>query len=182
MFTPLQFSNEIEPLVRWVEDTGPDEIIEQTLSRLSDGLSPRELLRAAALALVRSTELPASHHGGAVHPISGLRGCFETSERLSGKLSYLPLIQHVALCNHHIHSPHMGPYIMPELEPMDGTLDAPYETFHDIESSIIHMGKSAVDREKGRGSRGDHPQSIFEQCALAKTGGGRAMLFVADRP
>ena len=153
MFTPLQFSNEIEPQVRWVEDTDPEAIIEQTVSRLRDGLSPRELLRAAALALVRSTELPASHHGGAVHPIAGLRGCFETSERLPGKLSYLPLIQHVALCNHHIHSPHMGPYIMPELEPMDGTIDAAYETFHDIESSIIHMGKSVVDRDKGRGSR-----------------------------
>ena len=153
MYTPLQFSDEIEQQVRWVEDTDPGAIIEQTLNRLRDGLSPRDLLRAAALALVRSTELPASHHGGAVHPINGLRGCFKTSERLPGELSYLPLIQHVALCNHHIHSPHMGPYIMPELEPMDGTIDAAYDTFHDTESSIIHMGNSAVDREKGRGSR-----------------------------
>ena len=153
MYTPLQFSDEIEQQVRWVEDTDPGAIIEQTLNRLRDGLGARDVLRAAALALVRSTELPASHHGGAVHPINGLRGCFKTSERLSGELSYLPLIQHVALCNHHIHSPHMGPYIMPELEPMDGSIDAAYETFHDIESSIIHMGKSTADTDNGRGSR-----------------------------
>ena len=153
MYAPIQFSDQTERLVRWVEDTDPDDIIEQTLNRLRGGLAPHELLRAAALGLVRSTELPASHHGGAVHPISGLRGCYGTAERLEGEISYLPLIQHVALCNHHIHSPHMGPYIMPKLEPMDGSLDAPYQTFHDIESSIIHMGNSGVKGRDGKGNR-----------------------------
>ena len=182
MYTPLQFSDEIEQQVRWVEDTDPGAIIEQTLNRLRDGLGARDVLRAAALALVRSTELPASHHGGAVHPINGLRGCFKTSERLSGELSYLPLIQHVALCNHHIHSPHMGPYIMPELEPMDGSIDAAYETFHD--NRVEHHPYGKIDGRHGQrpGQPGGDPESVHEQSALAKTGGGRAMLFVADRP
>ena len=47
----------------------------------------------------------------------------------------------------------MGPYIMPALEPRDGTIDDAYETFHDSESSIVHMGKSTIESGHGRGNR-----------------------------
>ena len=47
MIPRLQFPTEIESVVRWVEDTDPDAIIEQSLGKLRDGLAPRELLRAA---------------------------------------------------------------------------------------------------------------------------------------
>ena len=141
MYQPLRFQTDVEALVRFVEETTPDRIISETVNKLRAGLAPTALLKAAALAIVRSTELPAGHHGGAVHPISGLHGCLHTARRLGGEAGYLPLIQHVAVCNHHIHSPHMGPYIMPELEPRDGSVDAAYEVFHDIESSVVHLGE-----------------------------------------
>lgn len=140
MYNPIRFPDEVENLVRFVEETDPNRIIGETVDRLRNGVSTREMLRASALAVVRSTELPAAHHGGAVHPICGLHGCFGTSERLTGEMAFLPIVQHVALCNHHIQSRHMGPYIMPELEPMDGSVDAPYEIYMDRESSIVHMG------------------------------------------
>ena len=75
MSTPLQFSEPIEQQVSWIEETTPEAIVEQSLTRLRDGLSARELLRAAALVLVRSTELPASHRGGAIHQDAGANTC-----------------------------------------------------------------------------------------------------------
>ena len=140
MYSPIRFPNEVETLVRFIEETDPDKIIGETVDKLRGGVSSREMLRAAALAVVRSTELPAVHHGGAVHPICGLHGCYGTSQRLPGEMAFLPIVQHVALCNHHIQSRHMGPYIMPELEPMDGSVDMPYEIYRDRESSIVHLG------------------------------------------
>ncbi len=139
MVKAISFTSEVEDLVRFVEDTEPNEIVEATLTKLQDGVSAKELVRAGAVAVVRSTELPSKHHGGPVHPICGTHGSYETSRRLSGKTALVPIIQHVALCNHHIHSRHMGPYIMPELEPMDGTMEKPYEDYFDAESSIVHM-------------------------------------------
>ena len=143
MFKAIEFPDEVERLVRFVEETEPSAMIEATLAKLRQGITAKEMLRASALAVNRSTELPASHHGGSVHPISGLHGCFHTAKRLSGELSFLPIVQHAALCNHHVHSPHMGPYIMPELSPIDGTIELAYGRYQDQESSIVHMGTSA---------------------------------------
>ena len=33
----------------------------------------------------------------------------------------MPIVQHVALCNNHVHSPQMGPYIMPAMDALEGT-------------------------------------------------------------
>ena len=152
MFAPVQFEPEMESLVRFVEETEPDRIVPETLSRLRAGTPPRTLLTASALAVVRSTELPAGHHGGAVHPISALHGCYHTAQRLPGELAFVPIIQHVALSNHHTRSRHMGPYVMAKLEPMDGTHDRAYQTYLDVESSIVHMG-AKVRREDARDLR-----------------------------
>jgi hypothetical protein len=46
-------------------------------------------------------------------------------ERLEGEQRYLPVLQHVALSNKHIHHPAMGPYQLLEFEPTDyGDFDA----------------------------------------------------------
>lgn len=144
MFRPLEFDPDTEALVRFVEETPADRMVPDTLAKLRDGLPARDLARASVLAVARSTELPAGHHGGVVHPINGLKGCLGTAERLTGEIRFLPSIQHAALCNHHIQSPHMGPYIMPALEPRDGSIDTDYQVFRDSESSVVHMGR--VDR------------------------------------
>ena len=136
MFTPLRFESEVEELVCFVEETDPQVMVEATLARLRNGTSAQQLLTASALAIVRSTELPPQHHGGPVHPICAVRAVAETSKRLAGEVSYLPLIQHAALCNNHVHSPQMGPYLMPAIEPLAGTAQAlgsyhiSDETFH----------------------------------------------------
>ena len=120
MFKPIQFTPEVESLVRFVEETDPATIVEDTLAKLRNGTSVKELITASALAIVRSTELPPEHHGGPVHPICGIHAVYNTSKRLAGELSFLPIVQHTALCNNHCHSPQMGPYVMPELEPLEG--------------------------------------------------------------
>ena len=120
MFTSIQFPATVEPLVRFVEETNPSQIIEATLEKLRGGTSNLDLLRAAALAVVRSTELPPNHHGGPVHPICGIHATYHTSLRLEGELSYIPIVQHITLCNNHINSPQMGPYIMPEISALEG--------------------------------------------------------------
>ena len=120
MFQPIQFRPEVEALVRFVEETPPDEIVEATCAKLRSGLPVRDILAANALAVVRSTELPSQHHGGPLHPICGVHAVHEVSRRLPGERGYLPVLQHTALCNNHVHSPTMGPYLMPAIEPMAG--------------------------------------------------------------
>ncbi|MYF31154.1 MAG: hypothetical protein F4029_04295 [Gammaproteobacteria bacterium] len=121
MFEPVQFRPEVENRVRWVEETDPVGIVEQTYLELAGGTTPTELLTASTLAVVRSTELPPQHHGGPLHPVCGVHAVHHVSQRLPGEAGFLPIIQHVALANNHVHSPQMGPYLMPAIEPLQGT-------------------------------------------------------------
>jgi hypothetical protein len=116
MLRPLAFDPETEAAVRFVEDSDPAEIVAGTVERLRAGETRESLVRAAALAVTRSTELPPDHHGGPVHPVAGLHAVVNLGHRLSGDRALLPAIQSVALANLHIHSPEMGPTLMGELE------------------------------------------------------------------
>ncbi|MCC7336223.1 MAG: hypothetical protein IT422_14135 [Pirellulaceae bacterium] len=51
-----RFSSEIEPLVRFLEDTPRDKVIEETARRIKSGLSYRQLLAALLLAGVRNVQ------------------------------------------------------------------------------------------------------------------------------
>ncbi len=102
MFKPIQFSAEIEERVRFVEETDPSEVVETTFHRLRGGTSALELITASTLAVVRSTEVPPQHHGGPLHPVCGVHAVVNVAQRLPGDLSYLPIIQHYALCNNHV--------------------------------------------------------------------------------
>ena len=115
MAQQLRFDDETEDLVGLIEQTKPDEIIAETYTRLSKGESKERLLAAAALAVSRSTVLPASHHGGPVHPVSGIYSVEALSKRNFGEKGFFPVIQSVALANKHIHSPSMGPNILVHL-------------------------------------------------------------------
>ena len=144
MFKPVQFPELVESLVRFVEETDPSEIIEATLAKLRGGTPVIDLLRAAGLAVVRSTDLPANHHGGPVHPVSGIPGAYQISNRLSGELSYIPVVQHITMCNNHIHSAQMGPYIMPEMEPLESRGEK-IGSYHMGDSSEFGFRDSAKD-------------------------------------
>ena len=89
MFSGIVFRDEVEELVQFVEGTDPSEIIERTLYKLRAGTPAVDLLRAGALAVCRSTELPPEHHGGPVHPICGIHGVYNTSRRLSATTMYI---------------------------------------------------------------------------------------------
>ena len=121
MFKPVQFRAEVEARVRWVEETDPADIVDATYRTLKNGTPPLELLTASTLAVVRSTELPPQHHGGPLHPVCGVHAVHNVARRLPGEAGFLPIIQHTALCNNHVHSPQMGPYLMPAIEPLQGT-------------------------------------------------------------
>src|SRR5580765_7174474 len=116
----IQYSETIEPLVQFIEETPPHEILDRTLDKLRDGVSTETMLRASALAVTRSTEMPPGHHGGPLHPLAGLYAVTKLVERLEGEEKYVPVLQHVALSNKHIHHPAMGPYRMPEFTPLNG--------------------------------------------------------------
>ena len=111
----VAFDAPMERLVRFVEDTPPAEIVAATYRELESGAAPSALLMAAGLAVSRSTELPNQHHGGPVHPVSGLHALSQLGARLDGAKAFLPAIQSVALANKHVHSPDMGPGAMAAL-------------------------------------------------------------------
>ena len=109
----------VESEVRFVEDTAPEDIVGATVARIREGATARDLVRAAVLAVSRSTELPRDHHGGPVHPVSGAFSVLDAPSRLDGDWAFMPTVHAVALANKHVHSPSMGPYIMPELVPAE---------------------------------------------------------------
>src|SRR5579864_2096794 len=99
----VQFPEDIEPLVQFIEDTPPGEILDRTLEKLRAGLPIGTLLTASALAVTRSTEIPPGHHGGPLHPLAGLYAVSKLAARLEGEQRFIPVLQHVALSNKHIH-------------------------------------------------------------------------------
>src|SRR3984885_7611767 len=119
MYQRIQYPDAIEPLVQFIETTPRDQIIDRTLEKLRAGTSPQTLLTASALAVTRSSDLPPGHHGGPLHPLAGLYAISKLVDRLDGDDKFLPIIQHVALSNKHIHDPVTGPYNLLDFEPMD---------------------------------------------------------------
>lgn len=116
---PVQFSAAIEPLVQFIEDTPPGEILDRALDKLRGGVPTQTLLTASALAVTRSSDLPPGHHGGPLHPLAGLHAVSQLVGRLEGEQRFVPVLQHVALANKHIHHPAMGPYSLLEFAPID---------------------------------------------------------------
>src|SRR4030081_4119314 len=80
----VQYSADIEPLVQFIEDTPPVEILDRTLEKLRAGVPISTMLMASALAVTRSTEMPPGHHGGPLHPLAGLYPVTQLGERLRG--------------------------------------------------------------------------------------------------
>src|SRR2546421_7784161 len=121
----------IEPLVQFVEETPPDRIVAATHDKLAAGTSVKEMLLASGLAVVRSSDLPPGHHGGPLHPLAGLHAVRHIAARLPGEYAMLPVIQNVAVANKHIHSPAMGPFILPEAQPVSeqDSVEATLEAF-----------------------------------------------------
>src|SRR5260370_14909548 len=94
-------------------------MVERRWEKLRAGGPPGELPPASALSVPRSTEMLLAHHGGLLQPLAGLYALTKLIERLEGEDKFVPVVQHVALTNKHIHHPAMGPYALPEFEPLD---------------------------------------------------------------
>jgi len=105
MHARVQFPEHIEPLVRFIEETAPTEILDRTLEKLRGGVAAETMLTASALAVARSADLPPGHHGGPLHPLAGLHAIAKLAGRLDGEDRFLPILQHVALSNKHVHDP-----------------------------------------------------------------------------
>src|SRR6201986_4077277 len=126
----VRYSDAIEPLVQFIEDTPPSEVLDRTLDKLRAGVPTQTMLTAPALAVTRSTEMPRGHNGGPLHPLAGLYAISKTVERLEGEERFLPVLQHVALTNKNINHPAMGPYALFEFEPEDaGGVEAAKRAF-----------------------------------------------------
>jgi len=108
----VTFDDATEERVRFIEETPRSEIVARTMARLAAGEEPEALVAAAALAVSRSAELPADHHGGPVHPVAGVHAVIGMHRRLGDDARLLPVVQSVALANKHIHLPSMGPAAM----------------------------------------------------------------------
>ncbi|WP_158927140.1 hypothetical protein [Acidisphaera sp. S103] len=115
----VQYPESIEPLVQFIEETPRADIIDRTLEKLRAGVPIQTMMTASALAVVRSADLPPGHHGGPLHPLAGIYAITKLSERLHGEERFLPIMQHVALSNKHIHDPVTGPFQLLEFKPLD---------------------------------------------------------------
>src|SRR5437879_652142 len=136
----VRFPDHVEPLVQFVEETTPDRIVAETHDKLGAGTPVKDMLLAAALAVVRSSDLPPGHHGGPLHPLAGLHAVRHISARLSGEYARLPVIQNVAVANKHIHSPAMGPYVLADAKPVseNDDVDATVKAFRTAVSRGVY--------------------------------------------
>jgi len=136
----VAYPDHIEPLVQLVEETPPERIVARAHDRLAGGTSVRDMLLASALAVVRSSDLPPGHHGGPLHPLAGLHAVRHAAARLPGEYAKLPVIQHVAVANKHIHSPAMGPFILAEARPVseNDDVEATVRAFHQAASRGVY--------------------------------------------
>ncbi len=121
MHVRIQYPETIEPLVQFIEETSPTEILDRTLEKLRGGVAPLTMLTASALAVTRSADLPPGHHGGPLHPLAGLHALTKLIGRLEGEESFLPVLQHVTLSNKHVHDPVTSPFSLLEFAPLDPT-------------------------------------------------------------
>jgi hypothetical protein len=119
MHARVQYPDTIEPLVQFIEESPPTEILDRTLEKLRSGVAPQTMLTASALAVTRSADLPPGHHGGPLHPLAGLHAIAKLIGRLDGEDRFLPVLQHVALSNKHVHDPATSPYSLLEFAPLD---------------------------------------------------------------
>src|SRR3954453_8751811 len=117
----VRYPDTIEPLVQFIEDTPPSDILDQTLAKLRSGVPTETMLTASTLPVVRSSDLPPGHHGGPLHPMAGLYALSKLVERLDGENKFVPVLQHVALSNKHINDPVTSPYQLLEFAPLDPT-------------------------------------------------------------
>src|SRR5246127_5886993 len=92
----VQYPDAIEPLVQFIEDTPPGEILDRALDKLRAGVSTQTMLTASALAVARSTEMPPGHHGGPLHPLAGLYAISKTVGRLVDEPRCMPVVEAVA--------------------------------------------------------------------------------------
>ena len=114
----VQYPAAVEPLVQFIEDTPPAEILDRTLEKLRAGVPTETMLMASALAVTRSSDLPPGHHGGPLHPLAGLYALSNLVGRLEGEDKFVPVLQHVALSNKHINAPETSPYQLLEFAPL----------------------------------------------------------------
>src|ERR1700743_185452 len=93
MHQRVQYPDTIEPLVQFIEQTPPAEIIDQTLEKLRAGAEPKTMLTPSALSVLRSPHLPPGPHGGPLHPLAGLHAITNLVNRLDGEDKFLPIVQ-----------------------------------------------------------------------------------------
>ena len=166
MHKRVQFPEDMEPLVQFIEETPGSEIINQTLEKLRAGTPIQTMLTASALAVTRSSDLPPGHHGGPLHPVAGLYAINRLIERLEGEDRFLPVLQHVALANKHIHDPITSPYQLLESAPLDAA-HASVSRLMDMASDgggdvVTEQGIEATKRaflksvDRGESGKADH--------------------------
>ncbi len=162
----VQFAENIEPLVRFIEETPPSEIMDQTLAKLRAGVPIKTMMTASALAVTRSADLPPGHHGGPLHPLAGMYSILNLVDRLEGEDRFVPVLQHVALANKHINDPATGPYQLLEFAPLDaegGAMTAEEDLAQDGSGDVsraagVEATKEAFLKSVGRGEshKADH--------------------------
>ena len=186
MHQRVQYPDTIEPLVQFIEQTPPAEIIDRTLEKLRAGTEPKTMLTASALAVVRSADLPPGHHGGPLHPLAGLHAITNLVNRLEGEDRFMPILQHVALSNKHINDPVTSPYSLLEFAPLDPSgaqvtrTEARVHARSGRVAGAMRVGGGRVGRGIS-GCGGAAPGEIRRgERVRERDGGGRGAAVVAD--
>ena len=116
---------ELRSLVELIESAPLDVVPGAVAAAIEGGASATAVVTASVLAVTRSTELVADHHGGPVHPISGVFAVLASANQMATAAgewtgwSTLAAIQLAAMANRHIAVGHKlgGKVAMPDIEP-----------------------------------------------------------------
>ncbi len=138
-----RFSDEIEPLVRFLEDTPQDKVIEQTAQKIKAGLSYRQLLAALLLAGVRNVQ-PRPSVGFKFHAVLVVNSAHLASLSGLDEERWLPILWAVDnFKSSQSRDEKEGNWTLPAVD--EGALPSPGNCVADLRRALEQWDESAAD-------------------------------------
>ena len=138
-----RFSSEIEPLVEFLESTPREHIIEQTASRVRDGLSYRELLAALLLAGVRNVQ-PRPSVGFKFHAVLVVNSAHLASISGSDDERWLPIFWAIDnFKSSQARDEREGNWTLPEVD--EANVPPAHQSIRDLRASLDAWDEEAAD-------------------------------------
>lgn len=157
----VQFHPEIEPLVRLLEETPRDQLLEQVAARVKNGLNYRDLLAALFLAGIRNVQ-PRPAVGFKFHAVLVVNSAHLASVASPAEHRWLPIFWALdQFKSSQAADEREGNWTMPAID--DGKLPAAPQALAEFTTAMDRWDESAADAAVAAVARSASLGTLFEQ-------------------